>query len=86
MFEGATIVPGTKVIGSDWNDIGEVQNLILDQKTYQISKLVIQTHTLGLGYKLLDIREVNRLLDSGKLITLNLTRDMVEALPDVRYS
>jgi sporulation protein YlmC with PRC-barrel domain len=86
MLEKSIILPGTKVIGSDWNDIGEVKDLIFDRDTTRISKLVIQINTFyfGCGCKVLDIGEVNRFLDSGKIITLYLTRDMVEALPDFK--
>ena len=83
MFDRTTILPGTRVIGADWNDIGEVKNLIFDRGTTEVSKLVIEAHTLKTDYKLLDIGEISRFLDSGKLITLKLTRDMVETLPDI---
>lgn len=83
MFDRTMILPGTKIIGADWNDIGEIKDFIFDRGTGRISKLVIQTNTFDLSCKVLDIGEVNRLLDSGKVIILNLTRDMVEELPSI---
>lgn len=76
------IIPGTRVTGSDWNDIGEVKYLIVDPNSGQVTFLVVHTYSFEESCKVISIGVVSRLLDHGKYVTLGLTRDQVELLPN----
>lgn len=75
------IIPGTRVTGSDWNDIGEVKYLVLIPNSAEITGLVVKTNTFDESCKLIRAEQVARVLDDGKFITLSLTREEVEILP-----
>ncbi len=76
------ITSGTRVTGSDWNDIGEVKYLITHPGSGQVTGLVVKTNTFEESYKLIEMEMVSRLFDQGKFVTIELTRDQVELLPE----
>jgi len=70
-----------QVHGSD-GDVGHVDDFIIDDETWEIRYLVVQSSHIWFGNKVLvAARWANRISREGKCIYFDLTRDAIKACP-----